>query len=145
VKTEKEILADYLKEKNLKRTEQRFNILDIFLATNGHISAYELHALILKRYSDIGFSTVYRTLKLFTECGLADEVNFGDGRARFEKAFRRSNHGHLVCSKCGHTEEFSSPTVENVQKQIVNKYDYEPQGFRFEIYGLCRKCRQRYL
>jgi Fur family ferric uptake transcriptional regulator len=142
MKSEKEVLAEHLKAKNLKKTEQRFNILEIFLTTTGHISAYELHALIRKRYNDIGFSTVYRTLKLFTECGIANEVNFGDGRARFEKGFHRSNHGHLICTKCGHTEEFTSPSVENVQKQIVSKFDYRPQGFRFEIYGLCKKCRK---
>ena len=143
MKTEKDVLAEHLKTKNLKKTDQRYNILDIFLTTTGHISAYELHALIRKNYPNIGFSTVYRTLKLFTECGIAHEVNFGDGKARFEKAFRRSNHGHLICTKCGHTEEFTSPSVENVQKQIVGKYGYRPQGFRFEIYGICKKCRQR--
>jgi Fur family ferric uptake transcriptional regulator len=143
MKSERKVLADHLKAKNLKKTGQRFNILDIFLNTTGHISAYELHALIRKRYPDIGFSTVYRTLKLFTECGIANEVNFGDGRARFEKGLKRSNHGHLICIQCGRTEEFTSPSVEKVQKQIVNKYGYKPEGFRFEIYGLCKKCRKR--
>lgn len=140
--TEKEVFANHLKTKNLKKTDQRFNILDIFLTTTGHISAYELHALIRKQHSNIGFSTVYRTLKLFTECGVANDVNFGDGKARFEKAFRRENHGHLICTKCGHTEEFTSSSVDNVQKQIVSKYGYRAQGFRFEIYGLCSKCHQ---
>jgi Fur family ferric uptake transcriptional regulator len=141
MKTEKIVLAEHLRAKNLKKTEQRFHILDIFLTTTGHISAYELHALIRKHHPDIGFSTVYRTMKLFTECGIANEVNFGDGKSRFEKAFRRDNHGHLICTKCGRTEEFTSPSVENVQKQIVGKYGYKSQGFRFEIYGLCKKCR----
>ena len=141
MKTESDVLANHLKKKNLKKTDQRFQILDIFLTTTGHSTAYELHALIRKHHPDIGFSTVYRTMKLFTECGIANEVNFGDGKARFEKAFRRGNHGHLICIKCGKTEEFTSQAIENVQKQIVNKYGYKPQGFRFEIYGLCKKCR----
>lgn len=140
---ERDVLDEHLKAKNLKRTEQRFDILDIFLTTTGHISAYELHALIRKHYPNIGFSTVYRTLKLFTECGLAHEVNFGDGRARFEKAFRRDTHGHLICTRCGRTEEFASQEVDEVQARIVNKFGYRPQGYRFEIYGLCKKCRTR--
>jgi len=138
---EKEVLAEHLKSKNLKRTDQRFNILETFLTTTEHISAYDFHALVRKRYPFIGFSTVYRTMKLLTECGLANEVNFGDGRARFEKAFKRINHGHIICVKCGRTEEFTSPAVEKAQNQIIKKFGYKPHGFRFEIYGLCEKCR----
>ncbi|MCP4581364.1 MAG: transcriptional repressor [candidate division Zixibacteria bacterium] len=138
---ETDVLDEHLKANNLKKTDQRFGILDIFLRTAGHISAYELHTLIRKQYPNIGFSTVYRTLKLFTECGLANEVNFGDGRARFEKSFRRVNHGHLICSKCGKTKEFTSAAVDKVQKQIVGEHKYKPQGFRFEIYGLCNRCQ----
>jgi len=141
MKSEKEVLEEHLKAKNLKKTGQRFNILDIFLRTTEHISAYELHTLIRKQYHNIGFSTVYRTLKLFTECGLANEVNFGDGRARFEKSFKRVNHGHLICTKCGKTKEFTSQAIEKVQKQIVGEHKYKPQGFRFEIYGLCNRCK----
>jgi len=139
--SEKEVLAEYLKSKNLKRTDQRFNILETFLTTTGHVSAYEFHALVRKHYPDIGFSTVYRTLKLFTECGLVNEVNFGEGRSRFEKAFKRVNHGHIICVKCGRTEEFTSPAIKKAQNQIVKDFGYKPQGFRFEIYGLCKKCR----
>jgi len=139
--SEREVLAEHLKSKNFKRTDQRYNILDTFLTIKGHISAYEFHALVRKHYPYVGFSTVYRTLKLFTECGLANEVNFGDGRSRFEKAFKRVNHGHLICVKCGHTEEFTSPVVDKVHNQIIKEFDYKSQGFRFEIYGLCKKCR----
>ena len=139
--TEQEVLNKHLKSKKLKKTDQRFGILDIFLRTTGHISAYELHSLIRKSFPHIGFSTVYRTLKLFTECGLADEVNFGDGRARFEKSFRRDNHGHLICTKCGRTREFASSAVDRAQNQIVKEHGYKPQGYRFEIYGLCDHCR----
>jgi Fur family ferric uptake transcriptional regulator len=142
VKSEREILAEYLRSKGLKKTGPRFNILDVFLSTSGHISAYELRDLIKKRYPGIGFSTVYRTLSIFVECGLANEVNFGDGLARYEKAFRRATHGHLICSRCGRTEEFDSRVVENVQKQVVARHKYKPQGYRFEIYGLCSKCAE---
>ena len=140
---EEKILDSYLQRQGLKRTGQRSEILEVFLSTTGHISAYELHALVKKRYSNIGFSTVYRTLRLLVESKLAHEVNFGDGQARYEKAFKRKNHGHLICTKCGKAEEFISDTVEAEQDQIVAKFGYRPQGYRFEIYGLCKKCHTR--
>jgi len=140
VHDEKEIFADFLKSKSLKRTRQRFDILDIFMSAGIHISAYELHLRIKKKHPEIGFSTIYRTLKLLTESGIADEGNFGDGQSRYEAAFKRGNHGHLICRECGRTEEFDSEVIDKVQKRVVKKYGYEVRGRRFEIYGLCSKC-----
>jgi len=139
---EEKILNEYLQRRGLKRTGQRSRILDVFLSTTGHISAYELHALIKKRYSNIGFSTVYRTLRIFVESELAREVNFGDGQARYEKAFKKRTHGHIICTGCGKAEEFISEAIESEQDQIIAKFAYKPQGYRFEIYGLCRACQK---
>ena len=140
MRKEQEILSEYLKHKGLKHTDQRDKILEIFLSTSRHISADELHASIKKSNPRIGFSTVYRTLKIFTECGLANEVNFGDGRARFEKAFDKSQHGHLICTRCGKTEEFETDALVKSVKKIADSKQFSPEGHRFEIYGLCRRC-----
>ena len=140
--TEYDILRDHLSNKGLKRTQQRFDILDAFMGSIGHITAYDLHTILKKRRLNIGFSTVYRTLKLLTECGIAHEVNFGDGVARFAKAFKRETHGHLVCTKCGNAVEFETLPFDKTKTQIAAKNGYIARSFRFEIYGLCRKCRK---
>lgn len=140
MKKEHEILTDYLKQKGWKQTSQRSLILDTFLSTTRHISADELHGMIRKQNPRIGFSTVYRTLRLFTECGLAREVNFGDGRARFERGFDKSQHGHLICTRCGRTEEFNIASMQKSIKQITAKSGFKAEGHRFEIYGLCKRC-----
>jgi Fur family ferric uptake transcriptional regulator len=141
MRREREILNGYLRQKGLKQTSQRFIILDAFLSSGKHISADELHTIIRKKNPRIGFSTVYRTLRLFTECGLAGEVNFGDGRARFERGFDKSQHGHLICNNCGRTEEFTIGTMQRSLKQITAKSGFKGEGHRFEVYGLCRKCQ----
>jgi len=140
--TENDILRDHLQVRGLKKTQQRFDILDAFLGHDGHITAYVVHSILKKKHKGIGFSTVYRALRLFSECGLAHEVNFGDGQARYEKAFRKESHGHLICTNCRRTEEFDMPGIEKARDQIAGKYGYKLSGFKFEIYGLCRKCRQ---
>lgn len=140
---EEKVFSDYLKRKGLKITRQRLNILETFLGTNGHVTAFELYELLKKNHRGIGFATVYRTLKLFTGCGLANEVNFGEGQSRFEKAFRREYHGHLICQSCGNTQEFSAESLRTIQDEILLKHGYKPLGFKFEIYGICRKCRKK--
>lgn len=141
MKREQEILSGYLKQKGLKQTDQREKILDIFLSSTKHLSADELHAVIRKSDPRIGFSTVYRTLRLFTECGLAREVDFGDGRSRFERALDRGQHGHLICTNCGKTEEFNVNNIDRIVRQVSGKAGFSPEGHRFEIYGLCKRCQ----
>lgn len=141
MKRENKILVNYLRQKGLKQTAQRAAILDTFLSTAKHISADELHSMIRKQNPRIGFSTVYRTMRLFTECGLAREVNFGDGRGRFERAIDKSQHGHLICTNCGKTEEFNIGAMQKSLKQITSRLRFEVEGHRFEIYGLCKRCK----
>ena len=141
MKREQELLVNFLKQKGLKQTGQREKILEIFLANMKHVSADELHAIIRKSDPRIGFSTVYRTLRLLTEAGLAREVNFGDGRARFEKAFDKGQHGHLICTSCGKTEEFVVSAIDKAIKQVSSGVGFKPLGHRLEVYGLCKKCR----
>lgn len=140
MKKEQQILVNYLKQKGLKQTSQRAFILEKFLASKRHVSADELHSIIRERNPKIGFSTVYRTLSILTECGLAREVNFGDGRARFERAIDKSQHGHLICTKCGKAEEFTISSLEKSIDKIAVKSGFKPEGHRLEVSGLCKKC-----
>ena len=73
-----EMLLRHLKRVGLKHTEQRDTILRTFLETRDHLSIDELAQLVKKQDPKIGITTVYRTLKLLTECGLASEVAFHD-------------------------------------------------------------------
>jgi len=80
VREAEEIFNSHLKRVGLKHTAQRDAILGTFLETRDHLSTEELHHLVKRRDAGIGFTTVYRTLKLLAECGLASEVAFQDGR-----------------------------------------------------------------
>src|SRR3974377_943288 len=79
-----EIFFKHLKRVGLKHTEQRDTILRTFLETRDHPSPDELFRRARKKDAKIGFTTVYRTLKLLAECGLASAVPFPDGMSRYE-------------------------------------------------------------
>lgn len=135
-----EMLHQHLKRVGLKHTEQRDVILRTFLETRDHLSTDELHRLVKKKDPRIGFTTVYRTLKLFAECGLASEVEFNDGVARYEHQFYRRSHHHMVCTQCGSSVEFFSPEIEKVEKEIGKKHRYNTTRHSFQIYGICDDC-----
>jgi Fur family ferric uptake transcriptional regulator len=138
---EKEIFREFLKKKNLKKTEQRDIILDTFLKVEGHISPEDFYQLLRKKHPEIGLSTVYRTLKLFSECELAREVQRRDGGTLFEHEHEHPHHDHFLCSKCSKYFEFYDDFMEKLQEEISNKHGFKMTGHRLEIFGICSSCR----
>jgi Fur family transcriptional regulator, ferric uptake regulator len=134
------IFHQHLRRVGLKQTGQRNTILRTFLETREHLSTDELHRLVRKKDPGIGFTTVYRTLKLLAGCGLASEVAFHDGIARYEHQYNRRSHHHMVCTECGASVEFFSPEVGEIEKEIGRKHQYLTTRHTFQIYGICADC-----
>ena len=143
IKEAQEILLRHLKRVGLKHTEQRDTILRTFLETREHLSTDELHQLVKKKDAKIGVTTVYRTLKLLAECGLASEVAFHDGITRYEHQYNRRSHHHMVCTECGSSVEFFSSQVDQLEKEIGRMHNYATTRHTFQIYGVCEECRKR--
>ena len=143
VREAQEILHRHLKGVGLKQTAQRDTILRTFLETRDHLSTDELHRLVQKKDAGIGYTTVYRTLKLLAECGLASEVAFHDGIARYEHQYNRRSHHHMVCTDCGSSVEFFSNEVKKLEEDIGRRYHYRTTRHTFQIYGVCEECRRK--
>jgi Fur family transcriptional regulator, ferric uptake regulator len=137
------IFHDHLRRVGLKHTGQRDSILRTFLDTRDHLSTDELFRLVRKKDERIGFTTVYRTLKLLAECGLASEVAFNDGISRYEHQYNRRNHHHMVCTECGSSVEFFSQEIERIEHEIGRKHKYATARHTFQIYGICENCAKK--
>lgn len=138
---ERQVFYECLRSKNLKRTTQRDVILDVFLQTKAHVSSEELYERVKQVDRSIGFTTVYRTLKLLVECGLAHPVQVGDGYTRYEQGFHYSHHDHLICVQCGELTEFFSQRLEALQEEIVRSHNFRMLDHSLRIWGLCKKCQ----
>lgn len=139
---EKLILDNYLATKTLRHSRQREEILGIFLTIDRHLTANELYKIAQARNPKLGFATIYRTLKLFCECGIGRELKFEDGTTRYEHLYGHKHHDHLMCTKCGVTVEVVAPEIEHLQEKLFKKYGFHPERHRMELYGVCRKCRK---
>ena len=127
--------------KGLRSTRQRDIILDFFLATRQHVSVEELYLKIKSAHPGIGSATVYRTLKLLVEAGLAREVLLHDGQTRYEHVIEGEHHDHLVCVNCNAVIEFENATIEKLQDEIAARHGFYVKNHKLEIYGLCAQCR----
>jgi Fur family transcriptional regulator, ferric uptake regulator len=133
---------DFMTRKGLKSTQQREVILDGFLASDRHVSIEELYRQLRDRHPNIGYATVYRTLKLFAESGIAREIQFGDGQTRYEHANEGEHHDHLVCTRCGAIMEFHNDAIEAIQVEVASSCGFTITHHKMELYGLCAQCRR---
>lgn len=139
---EQEVFLQHIQKKGLKRTAQRDLILDVFLRTEEHLSSEDLYRLVQKEDPSVGQTTVYRTLKLLSEAGLAREVRFGDNRTHYEHNYKHQHHDHMICSSCGKIIEFFSAELEAIQDAMAAKHRFEVQQHLLRIIGLCSDCRR---
>jgi Fur family ferric uptake transcriptional regulator len=129
-------------KKGLRSTRQREVILDIFLSTHEHLSIEELYLKVRGSNPGIGQATVYRTLKLFVEAGLARELTLSDGHTRYEHQMAGEHHDHLVCLKCNAIIEFEDETIERLQKEIAERHGFKLITHKMQLCGICPNCRK---
>jgi Fur family ferric uptake transcriptional regulator len=137
------ILHSYMAKKGLRSTDQRKLIVETFFRADNHVSIEELLAHVRAQDPRVGYATVYRTLKLLTECGVANERRFGDGLTRYELADDATHHDHLICVECGDITEFEEPRIEELQEKVAKKYGFHLRSHKHELYGVCPRCRAK--
>jgi Fur family ferric uptake transcriptional regulator len=140
-KKEIELFDDYIRGKNLRHSEQRIQVLEVFLKSEKHLSADELYRMVKKKNPSIGTATIYRTLKLLRESGLCRELKFDDGTTRYEHLYGHEHHDHLICTSCGKLVEALDPEIEKMQIKLAKAHGFYIKNHKLEIYGLCKKCR----
>lgn len=136
------VLAKYMSERGLKSTRQRSLIIDTFFEAHGHLSVEEVWAQVRARDPKVSVATVYRTMKLLSESGLAHARNFGDGQTRYEPAVGRHHHDHLICTNCGRIVEFENDRIEQMQDAVAKKHGWKVTSHKMELYGLCKDCQR---
>lgn len=139
----REVLMAHMAKQGLRSTDQRRAIVEAFFRAPNHVSIEELLAQVRAEQPGVGYATVYRTLKLLAECGVAHERQFGDGLTRYELADEESHHDHLICVECDKILEFEEARIEALQEEIANKYGYILKSHKHEMYGVCPECQAK--
>jgi Fur family ferric uptake transcriptional regulator len=137
------VLQSHMLKKGLRSTGQRRIIVETFFRAPNHVSIEELLAEVRAEDKKIGYATVYRTLKLLAECGVANERKFSDGLTRYELADEASHHDHLICLECSDIIEFEEPKIESLQEQVAARYGFLLRSHKHEMYGVCPKCQAK--
>lgn len=131
---------EQLQAKGVKITPQRQEIIKVFLESQDlHLSAEEVHGRITVKFPSMSLDTVYRNLSMLHKLGILTELNFGDRKSLFE-INNSQHHHHLVCTKCGGSQEIEFCPLDFLDKQHIK--NFKVQKHSFEIFGICANCMQ---
>ncbi len=136
------LFIQYLRENNLKVTQERLALLEEIFEAEEHLDADELLARMKAKKKKVSRATIYRTLDLLVQCGLVRKSRLGQEHYFYERVQPGKRHDHMVCTNCGTIIEFWDPQLDERQRQICRDHGFRPSFYSIQIQGLCADCQK---
>ena len=138
----KNIFSAHLETKGLRKTPERFAILEEIYSRTDHFDAESLYTHILQKNYRVSRATVYNTLELLLTCDLITKHQFGKNLAQYEKSYGYKQHDHIICVDCKKVVEFCDPRIQQIQSMMGDLLNFKITHHSLNMYGICGSCQK---
>lgn len=133
----KKIFAHHLEHNQLRKTPERFAILEEIYKRTDHFDAEALYIHMKNQNYRVSRATVYNTLDLLVNCDLITRHQFGKNLAQYEKSYGFKQHDHLICVDCGKVLEFCDPRIQQIKNMMGDILEFKITHHSLNLYGTC--------
>lgn len=139
----KNIFSAHLEKNGLRKTPERFSILEAIYSRSDHFDAESLYSHLLQKDHHISRATVYNTLDLLLTCDLITKHQFGKNLAQYEKSYGFKQHDHIICVDCKKVVEFCDPRIQQIQTMMGDLLNFKITHHALNLYGICGNCQKK--
>ncbi len=135
MKVARQVFTEFLEQRSLRKTPERFAILDEIYSREGHFDIRALYTFMNEKNYRVSRATLYNTIDLLTECRLVTRHKYGQRQTHYERTYRAGHHDHLIDTRTGRVIEFSDPRINDIIRSACEQHSFVPHHYTLYVYG----------